>query len=59
MTKIKLRGELDIDLVRLGLKEGDEVNAEISNEKSGAAYFSVFYTITVDCVVWPENYEIC
>lgn len=57
MTTIRLKGELDFDLTLLGFKEGDVVHATI--DKQGRAYFSTHLAITVDCVVWPENYEIC
>lgn len=58
--KIKLIGDLDFDLTRIGLKDGSIVDAFPSTgSKSGQLYFKVYRSdVDQDCVVWPENYEI-
>lgn len=58
--KIKLIGDLDSELISVGLKEGDIVNAETSpGSKSGQMYFTKYRSdVHQECVVWPENYEI-
>ncbi len=58
--KIKLKGNLDFDLKKIGLKSGDEVFATpVFNSKVGAMYFqSVYNGFSCNCVVWPENYDI-
>ncbi len=60
MTKIQLIGDLDFDLIVLGLKSGDIVWASSSPQRTtGAMYFERTYNgHTIDCVVWPENYKI-
>ena len=58
--KIKLIGDLDFELIGLGIKAGDIVNA-VSSEgsKSGQLYFNTHIPgSTQNCVVWPENYEV-
>ncbi len=56
MKTIKLIGSLDLDLLKLNLKEGDIVSARPDpNSKVGAMWFQVEHT---DCVVWPQNYVI-
>jgi hypothetical protein len=56
MANIKLTGNLDLDLLRIGYKEGDIVTAYPDlQSKVGAMYFTKG---PYDCVVWPENYEI-
>lgn len=57
--KIKLTGELDTELTRIGLKPGDVVTPESSCKKTGAMYFFKLHIgFSNTCVVWPENYEI-
>lgn len=59
MIKIQLIGDLDFDLIMLGLKSGDIVWASSTNKITGAMYFERTYNgQTIDCVVWPENYKI-
>jgi hypothetical protein len=54
--KIILKGDLHPELLILGLKPGDEINANI--QKNKAAYFTIHtYCIPVECVVYPDNYE--
>lgn len=57
---IKLKGYLDPELTRIGLKPGDIIrNAKADTTgTSGAVYFDHYYTIDNQCVVWPENYDI-
>lgn len=57
---IKLKGYLDIDLIRIGLNPGDIIrNAKpVQIGTTGAVYFDHSYTINNDCVVWPENYDV-
>jgi len=52
---IRLKGELDIDLKRLGLESGDILHRMPIPGKYGSIYF-VFDG--VHCVVYPENYDI-
>lgn len=60
MPKIILRGELDFDLTRLGLRPEMEVCAEADLVgKTGAMYFTVHRSgFSIECVVWPENYRV-
>jgi hypothetical protein len=57
---IKLKGHLDLDLIRIGLKSGDIIrNAKADTVgTTGSVYFDHSYTINNDCVVWPENYDV-
>ncbi len=57
---IKLKGELEHDLLSLGLMPGDEVNANPDPiSKVGGMHFTVNkYGYGHNCSVWPENYEI-
>jgi hypothetical protein len=57
---IKLKGNLDFDLRKLGLKEGDIIrDCQISSYTTQSIYFSVIYNgFECHCVVWPANYEI-
>lgn len=60
MAKIKLKGNLDSDLIKLGLKEGDIIIAfPDSISTVGAMNFERVYNgFTQNCVVWPQNYEL-
>lgn len=58
MATIKLKGTLDLELTRLGLKSGDIIRNAIFSKSNKAMYFNVFYVINNECVVYPENYEI-
>lgn len=60
LMKIRLKGTLDLDLTKLGLKTGDEVIASPDKlSKVGALNFVKMHNgFSVDCVVWPENYDI-
>lgn len=60
MAVIKLKGDLDFDLTRLGLKPEMEVNATRDNyNKKGAMNFKLSKGgVLQHCVVWPENYDI-
>jgi hypothetical protein len=58
---IKLKGELDFDLTRIGLKPGDIIkNASLDSVSlMGAVNFSQGYQgMYYDCVVWPEDYDV-
>lgn len=56
---IKLKGYLDLDLTRIGLRPGDIIKgASIANELSGSVLFDHFYTIENQCIVWPDNYDV-
>lgn len=60
MPLIKLKGELDLDLQILGLKEGQIVSATPCNfSKAGLMYFTVIHNnFKFNCSVWPCNYEV-
>ncbi len=57
-NEIKLKGELDLELTGLGLKAGDIIRNASYCKSNKAMYFNVFYVISNECVVYPENYEI-
>ena len=53
---IVLKGDLDIDLQRLGLKAGDVINTHSDPmPTTGSVQFTVGST---HCVLWPENYTL-
>jgi hypothetical protein len=58
--KIKLKGQIDLDLLRIEFKPGDVVDAEPDMVgTTGAMYFMrIFKGTMYDCVVWPENYDM-
>ncbi|HPI43695.1 MAG TPA: hypothetical protein PLH91_00555 [Tenuifilaceae bacterium] len=60
MVWIKLKGELDFDLKKLGLMAGQTVFASpCKHSNMGVMNFEVSYNgFTQDCCVWPENYEL-
>lgn len=52
--KIRLRGDLDSDLIRLGLYPGKVVNATADVTSTvGCMHFRIG---SDECSVWPENY---
>lgn len=55
MPTIKLKGEIDIDLTRLGLKKDSIVKDAMLCKTNKAMYFTIG---THQCVVYHENYEI-
>lgn len=58
--KIKLKGELDSELIALGCKPDDIIHATPDPVgKTGAMYFTTLKNgDSYDCVVWPDNYAI-
>jgi len=56
---IRLKGELETELLGLGIKPGDIINAIPDPvSKVGAMHFDVYKQgYFHECVVWPENYE--
>lgn len=61
MTLIKLKGALHPEILTLGFKEGDVVNATSDTVgKKGAMYFekTIPGGVNQNCVVWPDNYTI-
>jgi ACT domain-containing protein len=58
--KIKLKGDLDSELIAIGLKPGDIIEATADPvSKVGAMHFDVHHHSTkYSCVVWPVNYQI-
>ncbi|MDL2262968.1 hypothetical protein LJC11_05665 [Bacteroidales bacterium OttesenSCG-928-I21] len=58
MATIKLIGELDFELTRLGLKAGDIIQNASYSKGNKSMNFDVFYVITNHCVVWQDNYEV-
>ena len=57
---VKLKGELDFELQKLGLKEGDIIDVVPQvGSKVGAMNFTRYYNgFRMECVVWPVNYDI-
>lgn len=56
---IRLKGQLDLDLTKLGLRAGDEIKFNTPPASNGAIYFEVRYNgTTQNCVVWSDNYEL-
>lgn len=57
---IKLIGELEHDLISLGLKPGTEISAiKDPVSKVGCVHFTVNkFGYAHYCSVWPDNYEI-
>lgn len=57
---IKLKGELDYELTRLGLKAGDEIPDHTAPGKvNGVISFDFhFGGWRYSCSVWPDNYDI-
>lgn len=57
---IKLKGEIDWEITRFGLKEGDIIKDHTAPGKINAnVFFDIHYNGTTQtCVVWPDNYEI-
>lgn len=58
--KIELKGELDSELIGLGCKPGDVIEAIADPvSKVGAMNFVRHKSgVRCDCVVWPENYTV-
>ena len=58
--KIQLIGDLESDLISLGCKEGQVINAVPDKvSKVGAMQFDVMKNgDTYNCVVWPQNYKV-
>ncbi|MDL2308896.1 hypothetical protein LJC53_04865 [Bacteroidales bacterium OttesenSCG-928-C03] len=58
MPKIRLIGNLDIELTKIGLKAGDTIGDAFFSPTNKAMYFNVHHVIFNECVVYPKNYEI-
>lgn len=60
MPTIKLKGDLDMDLTRIGLEPGQIIEAlPDSMSKKGAMHFTRYkFDMSFNCTVWPENYEL-
>lgn len=57
--KIRLKGELHPELLMLGLKEGDVVEASNGTPPTDSKYFTVYgYAVPIACAVGPDNYEM-
>lgn len=57
---IKLKGELDRELISLGLMAGDIIHNTSNVQPNNAVNFTITHCSGVDycCAVWPENYDI-
>lgn len=56
---IKLKGELDWEITRFGVKAGDVIEEHTKPDTSGAVFFDIQYNgMTQTCVVWTDNYDI-
>jgi hypothetical protein len=60
MPTIKLKGNLDFELTRLGLESGQIVDAtpDIMSKKGAMHFTRHKFNMSFNCTVWPENYEI-
>ena len=59
MSKIRIIGDLDLYLKLLDININDIVNVEEFDRTTGAAHFKKnIGNLTINCVVFPENYEI-
>ena len=48
-----------MELQKAGMKPGDIIEATPGSELTGSMYFTAKSgNRTMECVVWPENYEI-
>jgi 4-aminobutyrate aminotransferase-like enzyme len=58
--KIQLKGDIHPELLCLGLKEGDIIDAQKDPiSKVGALHFPMYVNGHLySCTVWPENYDI-
>jgi hypothetical protein len=58
--EIKLIGDLDPELLTIGLKPGDIIKeATLSSKVSGVVHFEIWRSgLYFNCSVWPDNYEI-
>jgi len=52
--KVILKGDLDSELISLGLKPGSEINGSVTGHVGGIQ----FRYKDTECSVWPENYTI-
>lgn len=56
---IKLTGNLDWELRRLGYEVGDKIHHHSKPAENGAIYWTTHYVgLVQNCVVWSDNYEI-
>jgi len=56
---IKLKGIIDWEITRFGVKSGDIIQNHTKPDTSGAVFFDVDYNSTTQgCVVWEDNYDI-
>lgn len=58
MFKIKLIGELNKELTMLGCKPGDKVMATMQLSNLSMWFHTTYNGHTMQCVVYPDNYEI-
>jgi len=58
--KIRIIGDLHPELRLLGLKPGDEFEASLDTQsETGLVHVVVSHVrTTINCSIWPENYEI-
>jgi len=57
---IKLKDSIDWELLALGCKPGDEVEATIDplSTTGGLHFEKRCYGTTYNCSIWPQDYEI-
>ncbi len=56
---IRLVGQLDFELTRMGLQAGSVVFAKVYFTGNKAAHFTIDWNgVKCNCEVWPENYQI-
>jgi hypothetical protein len=58
--KIIVKGKLDHELIRIGIKPGHVLDVRPDpKSKVGAVHFTAWYnSFRCDCVLYPENYEV-
>ena len=57
---VQLKGDLDFELTRFGLKAGDQIEGTLCPVSTvGAFHFNIYSGgMLQECVVWPKNYDI-
>jgi len=55
---IRLKGDIDWEITRFGVKSGDVIEHHTAPDASSAIFFDIRYNNkTQTCVVWKDNYD--